>query len=141
MLHTHSATIPTDASFLLLDNRVCLCQDKASSSHTFSECLCHARECLSEARGALLMRSKGTRHRGMLVLQEGILPAIKGILWWNTDNHIARQRRMLVPDNGVLIPYKEVLLPHRRVCLCQAKECLAHTKQSFLLTQASSCHQ
>jgi hypothetical protein len=80
MLHTHEATIPTDASFLLPSNKVCLCQARAPSSHTLSECLCQAMECLSEARGVLLMTNKGTRHRGMLVLQEGILPAIKGIL-------------------------------------------------------------
>ena len=76
----------------------------------------------------------------MLILSEGMLAASKNIFLQNANNHVTRQRRMLVADNGVFISSKEVFLPCRRGCSCQARECLAVARQSFRQTRASSCH-
>ena len=47
----------------------------------------------------------------MLVLHEGMLAADKDVLLQHADNHVARQRRMLVQDNEVFISNKEDHLP------------------------------
>jgi len=52
--------------------------------------------------------NKGGRHSGMLVLHEGMVAACKDVLLSNADNHMTRQRRMHVPENGMLSLSKEV---------------------------------
>lgn len=76
----------------------------------------------------------------MLILYEGMLAASKNIFLPNATSHVTRQRRMLVPDNGVFISSKEVFLPCRRRCSYQAREYLAVARQSFRQTRASSCN-
>ena len=93
------------------------------------ECSCQTIKCSSEAR-----KSSGQTRR------IACARPVEGVLLWNADNHVARCKRMLVPDNRVLTSNKEVFLPHKRDCFCQAKACLAHTKQSFVHAQVSSRH-
>jgi hypothetical protein len=74
-------------------------------------------------------------HAGMLVLHAGMR-----VLLSNADNHVARHKRLLVPDHGVLISYTKAFLQCSRKCLCQDRGCLPQAKQLFHQSKASSCH-
>ena len=64
----------------------------------------------------------------------------KGVLLSNADNHVARHRRMLVPDNTVLISYKEASPQRTSKYFGHCTEHLPQATQSFHQTKASSCH-
>ena len=55
-------------------------------------------------------------YAGMLVLHEGM-----HVLCSNADNHVARDKRMLVPDNGVFILSKYGVLAINMDCLDHCK--------------------
>jgi len=55
-------------------------------------------------------------HMGMLVRHAGMLAAIKNNLLLNEDSHVARHRRMLVPDNGVLSFSNDFVFASKRNC-------------------------
>jgi hypothetical protein len=66
-----------------------------------------------------LQHNHSTRQGGILMLR------------WNMDNHIAMQRRMLVPFNGVLISNKEVFLQYEGIaCVMQRNASHIQSKHS-----------
>ena len=104
------------------------------------------RECLSQANaspwqlGTIIFPVKVARHAGMFVRHKGMLAADNHVLLANADNHVARQGRLLVLENGVLIPSTKAFLSHKGDCLGQVSGCSSAAKQPFHQTRASSCH-